>query len=90
MGNGDKKDKKSKIVTIKAPKKLGKYLAHKGSVTVNGVSLTLVNPRINSAIFNVSLVTYTLDHTNLSKLKIGSMVNVEVDLLARYLERLKG
>ncbi len=84
-----KKEKESVIITFTPPKKLLKYLAHKGSVAINGVSLTIINPAKNSKTFSVSLVTYTLENTNLSKLKIGDKVNLEVDLLARYIEKLK-
>lgn len=83
-----KTKKAATILTIQPPKNLLKYLAHKGSVTVNGVSLTLINPKLKSSSFQVSLVSYTLEHTNLSKLKKDNLVNLEVDLLVRYLERL--
>jgi riboflavin synthase len=86
--NKVKKEKESIVLTIKPPTKLLKYLAHKGSVAINGVSLTLINTKNKSATFDVSLVSYTLEHTNLSELKIGGKVNIEVDLLARYLEKL--
>ena len=84
-----RKEKESAIITIKPPNKLLKYLAHKGSVAVDGVSLTIINPSSKSTNFNISLVTYTLEHTNLSKLKIGTKINIEVDLLARYVEKMK-
>lgn len=82
-------EKNSLIITIKPPTDLLKYLAHKGSVTINGVSLTIIRPPRFSKTFQVSLVSYTLEHTNLSKLKVGSSINLEIDLLARYLEKLQ-
>jgi len=84
-----KQEGESIVITFQPPKELLKYLAHKGSVAINGVSLTLINPELNADAFSVSLVTYTLEHTNLSDLEVGSKVNIEVDMLARYIERLK-
>jgi len=63
-----------------------KYLAHKGSVSVNGVSLTIAG--VGKNWFKVCLITHTLEVTNLSKLKAGDKVNIEVDMIARYLEKL--
>ena len=63
-----------------------KYLVDKGSVTINGVSLTVVNP-INEN-FTVSVIRETYDRTNFNKLKAGSLVNVEFDIMAKYVERL--
>ncbi|KKQ62065.1 MAG: Riboflavin synthase alpha chain [Parcubacteria group bacterium GW2011_GWE2_38_18] len=71
---------------IKASTDILKYLAHKGSVTINGVSLTIAG--IKKSIFKVCLISHTLKITNLAELKIGDEVNVEVDLIARYLEKL--
>ncbi len=70
--------------TVPAP--LAKYIAAKGSICVDGVSLT-VNA-VNGAAFEVNLVPHTLRETNLGRLAAGDAVNVEVDLVARYLERL--
>ncbi len=74
------------LLAVRAPAPLAKYLAHKGSVTINGVSLT-VN-RTDGAEFAVNLIPHTLAVTNLKELRPGSRVNLEVDLLARYVERL--
>jgi riboflavin synthase len=82
------KEKESVVITVRPPKELLKYLAHKGSVAINGVSLTIINSG-KQEVFSVSLVTYTLENTDLSKLTIGDKVNVEVDLLARYIEKLR-
>ena len=71
---------------IKVPKKLIKYLAYKGSVSVNGVSLTTAG--VGKDWFKVCLITHTLKVTNLSKLKVGDKVNIEADMIAKYLEQL--
>ncbi len=65
---------------------LERYVARKGSITVNGVSLT-VN-RVAGSEFSINLIPHTLQVTNLKALSAGSRVNLEVDLIARYLERL--
>ncbi|SEL57676.1 riboflavin synthase [Nitrosovibrio tenuis] len=74
------------LLTIKVPDPLLKYIARKGSITVNGVSLT-VN-RIDKNEFEVNLIPHTLAVTTLADLKAGAKVNLEVDMLARYVERL--
>jgi riboflavin synthase len=68
------------------PKAIAHYVAHKGSITINGVSLT-VN-EVSDSSFTVNLVPHTLQETNLGELRAGSVVNLEVDVIARYLERL--
>ncbi len=82
----EKKEGESRILTIDYPKGMGKYFSLKGSVTVNGVSLTI--SKINSRSFEISLIPHTLKNTNLKQLKKHGLVNVEIDLLARYLENL--
>jgi riboflavin synthase len=77
----------SRVMTVRAPAGLAKYIAPKGSITVNGVSLT-VNT-VQSADFAVNLIPHTLSATNLGELRPGGRVNLEVDMLARYLERLQ-
>ncbi len=72
-----------KSLAIKVPKELVKYLARKGSVAVNGVSLTVSGA--GKDWFKVCLITHTLENTNLSKLKKGDKVNIEVDMMARYI-----
>jgi riboflavin synthase len=74
------------ILTIAAPAELAKYIARKGSIAVNGVSLT-VNT-VDGAEFTVNLIPHTLRATNLHELQPGHRVNLEVDLITRYLERL--
>lgn len=77
----------NRLLTISAPAELARYVARKGSVAVNGVSLT-VN-EVNGVEFSVNLIPHTLQVTNLNWLKVGDRVNLEVDLLARYAERLR-
>lgn len=71
---------------IQAPAGLARYIARKGSITVDGVSLT-VN-EVDGAIFGLNIVPHTLAGTTLCELRSGQRVNLEVDLIARYLERL--
>ncbi len=71
---------------IQAPDNLAHYIATKGSICVNGVSLT-VNA-VDKACFFLNIVPHTLEETTLSNAKEGTVVNLEVDLIARYLERL--
>ena len=71
---------------IEAPVELRKYIAKKGSVTLDGISLTVNN--INEKEFNVNIVPHTLENTNLSSLEIGDKLNIEVDMIARYVEQL--
>ena len=80
----DSKD--SAIIKIAFPAPYKKFIAKKGSICVNGVSLTVAHAGKNW--FSVSLVGYTLGHTNLQDLAKGDKVNLEVDMLARYIEAL--
>jgi len=73
-------------LVIRAPKPLAKYIARKGSVTVSGVSLT-VN-RVDKTDFSINLIPHTVAVTTLKHLKTGSQVNLEIDLVARYIERM--
>lgn len=77
----------SRVITVKAPAKLVKYIARKGSVTVNGVSLTVNG--VKGAAFTVNVIPHTLAATNLGELGARDRVNLEVDMMARYVERLK-
>ena len=79
-------DARSIRFTIKAPDELAKYIAHKGSVTVDGTSLT-VNA-VKGAEFELNIVPHTAQETIMSEYEVGRKVNLEVDLVARYLERL--
>ena len=65
----------------------GYFCADKGSVTVNGVSLTVCNPTRNT--FEVAIIPYTREHTNFHDIKVGSVVNIEFDILGKYIARLQ-
>ncbi|MBA4110658.1 MAG: riboflavin synthase [Leptothrix sp. (in: Bacteria)] len=76
---------------ILAPRELARFLVYKGSITVNGVSLTVnvVNDRPDQrAEFSINVIPHTIDNTALGQLQAGSLVNLEVDLIARYVERM--
>ena len=73
-------------LVIKAPKRLAKYIARKGSITVDGVSLT--TNQVKGRKFSINLIPHTVEVTTLKHLAPGSAVNLEIDLLARYCERL--
>ena len=75
---------------ILAPQALGKYLAYKGSITVNGVSLTVnsVADRAEGTELSINLIPHTVQNTALHALKPGTRVNLEIDLIARYVERM--
>ena len=76
----------NKIVKINFPKELRSHIVSKGSITVNGVSLTVVNSQNNS--FSVCIIPYTFEHTNFKTIKPGSIVNIEFDILGKYISRL--
>jgi riboflavin synthase len=78
-------DGENSIVEISVASELARYIARKGSVAVDGVSLT-VNA-VDATRFTVNLIPHTLAHTNFGRLRPGSDVNIEIDLLARYVER---
>ncbi|MGR9014762.1 MAG: riboflavin synthase [Gammaproteobacteria bacterium] len=71
---------------FKAPDSLAKYIAEKGSICINGISLTVND--VDGAVFSVNIVPHTLKETTLGDAAVGTQVNLEVDLLARYIERL--
>lgn len=79
------KDKESFILKFSIPKSLSKYIAAKGSVAINGISLTVIEA--GKKFFTVGIISYTWKNTMLSCLKKGDLVNVEVDILAKYAER---
>lgn len=81
-----KKDGESQVVTIKFPLSLSKFLALKGSITINGVSLTISDLQTDN--LAVSLIPQTLATTNLVDLKVDDKVNLEVDMIAKYLDRM--
>ena len=77
---------------IAAPKSLASYLAYKGSITLNGVSLTVnrVEDRTDGCEFSINLIPHTIENTTLGTLEAGRRVNLEVDLIARYVARMLG
>jgi riboflavin synthase len=68
------------------PRELGKYLVFKGSVTVEGISLTIAN--LTDAYFDIAVIPKTFEVTNFSQLQAGDAVNLEVDVIAKYVERI--
>ena len=83
------------LLRIAAPTELAQFLAYKGSIVVNGVSLTvnLVNDVIAEqakCIIDINIIPHTLQNTTLAALKVGDQVNLEVDLIARYVARILG
>ena len=81
-----KPDGRSVHFKFRVPNELAKYIAEKGSICINGISLT-VNT-IDGAVFSVNIVPHTLKETSLGFAEVNDKVNIEVDLLARYMERL--
>lgn len=75
----------SRVVKFKLDPEFSKYLIYKGSICVNGVSLTVVDAQ--KTFFTVSLIPFTLEKTNLGSLEIGEVVNIEVDLMSKYMEK---
>ena len=75
---------------VLAPKTLAKYLAYKGSITINGVSLTVnrILDLVEGCEMSINLIPHTVDNTALKALQVGSKVNLEIDLIARYVERM--
>lgn len=78
----------AKMYTFEVPARFARYIVPKGSIAVDGISLTVVNPRRNT--FQVSLLAYTLTRTTLGEKGVGDRVNIEFDMLAKYIERLLG
>jgi riboflavin synthase len=74
------------FLAIKAPHALSKYIAYKGSIAVNGVSLTVNS--IEKDVFTINIIPHTLENTTLGTLKAGDQVNLEIDQIARYVERM--
>lgn len=67
--------------------KRGYFTVDKGSVTVNGVSLTVIHPTVNT--FTVAIIPYTRENTNFSSMEVGTVVNIEFDILGKYIARLQ-
>jgi riboflavin synthase len=77
---------------VMAPTALAKYLAYKGSITINGVSLTVnrIQDSAEGCEMSINLIPHTVQNTAMGALKVGSRVNLEIDLIARYVERMLG
>ncbi|MDD4885498.1 MAG: riboflavin synthase [Thiomonas sp.] len=80
------------LLEVDAPPELGKFFAYKGSIVINGVSLTVnhVEDFPQHCRVRINLIAHTLQHTNLHQLQPGAAVNLEIDLIARYVERMLG
>lgn len=76
----------NRLLEIRAPKDIARFIARKGSVAVDGTSLTTND--VNGTDFTINLIPHTLENTTLGGLKPGSKVNLEIDLIARYVERI--
>ena len=83
-----KADARSYRFKVKAPGELAKYIAEKGSICIDGISLTVND--VDGPVFSVNIVPHTLKETTLGETEVGRKVNLEVDLLSRYMERLMG
>lgn len=81
-----KEVKRSRIIKIKVPRKFMALIAEKGSVSVDGISLTVVD--IGKDWFTISLVEYTLENTNLGNIKKNTAVNIETDVIAKYIYKI--
>ena len=81
--NNEKKDR-SEEWTIEPPKKIMRYIAEKGSISINGVSLTVNS--ITEKTFKINLIPFTLENTALKHISVSGEVNIEIDMLARYVE----
>ncbi|HET8881918.1 MAG TPA: riboflavin synthase [Solimonas sp.] len=83
-------DARSTRMRFRVPDALARYIARKGSICIDGVSLTVndVEGSTGKTVFGVNIIPHTLVHTTLGELQPGQAVNLEVDLIARYLERL--
>ncbi len=79
-------DARSRRISISVPQELARYIARKGSVAVDGVSLTVND--VEGSVFGVNIIPHTQTATTLGRLTVGSKVNLEIDQIARYIERL--
>lgn len=77
----------STYFTFEYNKSLGNITIEKGSITINGVSLTVVNSGINA--FSAAIIPYTMEHTNFKNLEIGSVVNLEFDVIGKYIAKMQ-
>lgn len=81
-------EKGSWFYTFKYNPNTGNLTIEKGSVTINGVSLTVVDSKIET--FSVAIIPYTYEHTNFKSFKVGSIVNIEFDVIGKYVSKLQG
>lgn len=79
-------DGNSRVLKISAPEKLSKYIVSKGSITLNGISLTVIE--INHNILKVGIIPVSWEKTMLKQIKFGDHINIEVDVIAKYVEKL--
>jgi len=79
-------DARSWRMEFEVPDKLKKYIAKKGSITINGISLTVNS--VNDKLFDINVIPHTYEVTTMRNLSVGDHVHIEVDLIARYLERM--
>ncbi len=79
-------DDQTMLVRFESPAEVMRYVVEKGFIAVDGVSLTVVTKDVTS--FQVSIVDYTQKHTNLGSRRVGDLVNLEVDIIAKYVEQL--
>ena len=79
-------DARSVRIDIEAPAELARYIAQKGSITVDGISLTVNS--VDGAVFSLNIIPHTQEVTTIQDWAVGTPVNLEVDIIARYLERL--
>ncbi len=82
-----KNDGNSRVFRFSINPKIAKYIVEKGSITVNGISLTVIE--VGEDFFTVGIIPHTWEVTMLHTMKVGDFVNIEVDILAKYLERLR-
>jgi len=75
------------VITIKAPPNVLEYIVYKGSITVDGISLTVSQLDEQGKTFNVSIIEHTLDHTNLRTKKVGDNLNLEADIVGKYIKK---
>lgn len=76
------------LITLKVPTDLLKYIVNEGSITLSGISLTIENVESNQSLISVSVIPHTFFNTILKNMKIGSKINIEVDILGKYVENL--
>ena len=76
---------KSFLLHFNMPKSLKKFICRKGSITIDGVSLTI--NEVKKSFFSINLIPHTIKNTTIGKIKLGTTVNIEIDILARYIDR---